>query len=57
MLPTTDLMLLGSDLALEFESLSGLAILLELKTHWSIYLSAWAIEQVRLEVPDFARSL
>ncbi len=44
MLPTTDLMLPGSDLALEFESLSGLAILLELKTHWSIYLSAWAVE-------------
>jgi len=44
MLLTTALMLLGSDFALKFELLSGLAILFELKTHWSIYLSAWAIE-------------
>ncbi len=37
-------MLLGSDFALKFELFSGLAILLELKTHWSIYLTAWAVE-------------
>jgi len=38
------LMLLGSGFTLKFELLFGLAILLELKSNWSIYLSAWAVE-------------
>ena len=36
--------LMGSDFAAKSALLSGLAILLELKTHWSIDLSAWAVE-------------
>lgn len=39
-MPTIVLMFLSSDLALEFELLYGLAILLELKTQWATYLSA-----------------
>ena len=44
MLLITVLMLLGSDFAAKSDLLSGLAILLELKTHWSMDLSAWAVE-------------